>query len=268
MLTRILSGIVLAIITASSLVMGNWYLFGICFAISLIGMMELYRTIGVHKKLIAIMGYLSAIVYYICIYFKWEQYEMLVLVAALMIIMAIYVIAFPKYNTEDALMVFVGIVYVAVMLSYIYKIRILENGIYIVWLVFISSWGNDTCAYFIGVFFGKHKMAPKLSPKKSIEGAIGGVVGAAAIGVLYGYVVSGSLTIVKYPIITFAIASAAGALLAIVGDLAASAIKRNHDVKDYGKLIPGHGGILDRYDSVIFTAPVVYWVVKFIISLS
>jgi len=261
---RILSGIVLIILTVSSLWIGSWYLFGVCIFISLIGMMELYRILGIHKQLIGIIGYLFAIVYYICVYFNYQQYSLLILLAALMLIMTVYVISFPKYKIEDAVMVFFGICYVAVMLSYIYQTREIENGIYVVWIIFICSWGNDTFAYFTGVLLGKHKMAPKLSPKKTVEGAIGGVIGAAVLGAVYGYIVTGKLTIVTNTIFVFAVASATGALLSIVGDLAASAIKRDHEVKDYGKLIPGHGGILDRYDSVIFTAPVVFWVVYFL----
>ena len=116
-----------------------------------------------------------------------------------------------------------------------------------------------------GYFFGRHKMAPKLSPKKSVEGGIGGVVASAVIGGIYGFLVSPHMSgVIAYPVVTFAAASFIGAFFAIVGDLAASAIKRNHDVKDYGTLIPGHGGILDRFDSVIFTAPAVYWAVYLI----
>jgi len=264
LLQRILSGIVLIIITVSSLWVGSWYLFGVCIFISLVGMMELYRIVGVHKQLIGIIGYLTAIVYYVCIYLNYQQYSLLILLAALMLIMTVYVISFPKYKTEDAFMVFFGICYVAVMLSYIYQTRVIENGIYVVWIIFICSWGNDTFAYFTGVLFGKHKMAPKLSPKKTVEGAIGGVIGAAVLGAVFGYIVSGKLTEISNSVFVFAVASATGSLLSIVGDLAASAIKRNHEIKDYGKLIPGHGGILDRYDSVIFTAPVVFWVVYFL----
>lgn len=265
MKTRILSGIVLAIVTISSLLVGSYYLYGLCFAISLIGMMELYRVVGIHDKLIGIAGYLCAIIYYISVYFVQDRYTVVILVAAFMIIMSIYVVQFPKYNSEQAFLAYVGIIYVAVMLSYIYQTRELNNGQYIVWLIFICSWVSDTFAYFTGVLFGKHKMAPELSPKKTIEGAIGGIAGSAVIGALFGMVVADNMTDVAAPVITFAIASACGALLSIVGDLAASAIKRNHNVKDYGKLIPGHGGILDRYDSVIYTAPVVYWVVSFLI---
>ena len=100
------------------------------------------------------------------------------LVASCILMMSVYVFTFPKYKTEDVMWVFFSIVYVAVTLSYIYQVRMLQDGIYIVWLIFVSSWGNDTCAYFTGVFLGKHKMTPKLSPKKTYEGAIGGVVGA------------------------------------------------------------------------------------------
>jgi phosphatidate cytidylyltransferase len=198
--------------------------------------------------------------YYICISTGLEEYEMLVFALLVIAVMSAYVFLFPKYTTEQVMMTVFGIFYVAVMLSYIYMVRNMTDGIYLVWLIFVAAFGNDTCAYFVGVLFGKHKMSPKLSPKKSVEGAVGGVVGAAVIGMIYGFIVGKYLS-VPYPMITFGIASFIGAGLAIVGDLAASAIKRNHDVKDYGSLIPGHGGILDRFDSVIFTAPAVYWAV-------
>ena len=113
-------------------------------------------------------------------------------------------------------------------------------------------------AYCVGMLIGKHKMAPVLSPKKSVEGGIGGIVGAALIGVLY------ALAINKWGgagvgVAEFAIIGAAGGAISQIGDLAASAIKRNYNIKDYGKLIPGHGGILDRFDSVIITAPLIYF---------
>lgn len=267
MKTRIISGIVLAVVMISSLLCGGWYLYGLNLVISLIGMFELYRVIHMEKSGMAYVGYISCILYYICLSAGMEKYVMLVFVAFIMAVMTVYVLTFPKYNTDRVMMTLLGLFYVALMLSYIYKVRIMNDGIYIVWLIFIASWGNDTFAYFTGVFLGKHKMAPKLSPKKSIEGAIGGVAGAAILGGIYGYIVSGHMSeFFAYPVFTFAAASFIGALLAIVGDLAASAIKRNHNVKDYGTLIPGHGGIMDRFDSVIFTAPAVYWAV-FIINM-
>ena len=155
---------------------------------------------------------------------------------------------------------FFGVIYVAVMLSFIYLTRNLPDGKFLVWLIFLCSWGCDTCAYCVGMLIGKHKMAPVLSPKKSIEGAVGGVAGAALLGVIYATATHGKMA-------EYAVICAVGALISMVGDLAASAIKRNQNIKDYGKLIPGHGGILDRFDSVIITAPVIYYLAKMILGI-
>jgi phosphatidate cytidylyltransferase len=155
---------------------------------------------------------------------------------------------------------YVGVVYVAVMLSFVMLTRNLPNGKFLVWLIFLCSWGCDTCAYAVGMLIGKHKMAPVLSPKKSVEGAVGGVAGAVLLGIIYGAATKG-------PSAEYAVICGAGALISMVGDLAASAIKRNQGIKDYGKLIPGHGGILDRFDSVIFTAPVIYFLARLLLNL-
>ena len=180
----------------------------------------------------------------------------------LILVMAVYVFAFPKYVSEQVMTAYFGVFYVAIMLSYIYQTRLLKDGLFLVGLVFLCSWGCDTCAYCVGMLIGKHKMSPVLSPKKSVEGAVGGVVGAALLGAIYAAVVGSHLE-AENPVITYAIICAVGALISMVGDLAASAIKRNHNIKDYGTLIPGHGGIMDRFDSVIFTAPVIYYLSMF-----
>lgn len=260
MKVRVISGTILTIIMIAALILGGWVLFALTLGISLIGMYEIYKVVGLEKSLPAMFGYLSALLYYGTIAFNCEQFSTFAIVLGLMLIMGAYVFTFPKYKATDMIMLFFGIVYVAMMISYIYKVRIMEDGIFLVWLIFVSAWVNDTLAYFSGVLLGKHKMAPQLSPKKTIEGAVGGILGATAVGAIYGYIVGTNMSgELGNAIIVFAVASFAGALLAIVGDLAASAIKRNHDIKDYGKIIPGHGGILDRFDSVIFTAPAVYW---------
>ena len=139
----------------------------------------------------------------------------------------------------------------------------MPDGKYLVWLILLSSWGCDTFAYCAGKLFGKHKMTPKLSPKKTVEGAIGGVVGAAVLGFLYGTFFKNNMIQVINPGVISGAACAIAAVISMVGDLAASAIKRNHDIKDYGNLIPGHGGILDRFDSMIFTAPAIYFAIMF-----
>ena len=145
------------------------------------------------------------------------------------------------------------------MLSYVYQIRMLERGLYLAFLVFLCSWGCDTCAYCVGMLIGKHKMSPKLSPKKSVEGAIGGVAGAALLTALYCFIFRSQMNLTGTEIGILAVIAAVAGLISMVGDLTASAIKRFFDIKDYGHLIPGHGGIMDRFDSMIITAPIIYF---------
>ena len=161
---------------------------------------------------------------------------------------------------------FFGIFYVSIMLSFIYQTRMIENGAYIVWLIFLCSWGCDTCAYCVGVLLGKHKMAPILSPKKSVEGAIGGVCGAFLLTLLYSFIFRAQMGVSLKEMLILGLISAVGGLISMVGDLAASAIKRNYEIKDYGTLIPGHGGILDRFDSVIITAPIIYYLAVYLVA--
>lgn len=257
--TRLISGIILLAITITIVVFGGNILFAVLFAISLIGMMELYRITKVHKSFPGILGYTAGIIYYGLIYFHLQQFQMVLFIFFLMVLMFAYVFSFPKYTTEQIAVVFLGLFYVNIMLSYIYQVRMLEDGALVVWLIFIGAWGSDTCAYCVGMLFGKHKITPKLSPKKSLEGCIGGVVGAALLGMGYAAIIKGRLNGVENPLLVFAVIGAASSVIAQIGDLAASAIKRNYNIKDYGTLIPGHGGILDRFDSIIFTAPIVYY---------
>ena len=263
--TRLISGIVLVAVALLTICSGGWILYGTLTIVSLIGMFELYRAVKVQKQgenLLAVVGYLGVILHYILLSLGYSEYAMMNLIIVLIAMMFVYVFSYPKYHAEQVMAAFFGVVYVAVMLSFIYLTRSLPDGKFLVWLIFLCSWGCDTCAYCVGMLIGKHKMAPVLSPKKSVEGAVGGVVGAALLGAIYAAVVGSHLE-AENPVITYAIICAVGALISMVGDLAASAIKRNHNIKDYGTLIPGHGGIMDRFDSVIFTAPVIYYLSMF-----
>ena len=257
--TRLLSGILLVIIALATIITGGDVLFATILAISLIGMTEIYKILEVNKKLLGFVGYVAAIAYFGLIRFGLTEWVTMLTIAFLMVLLAVYVFAYPKYRSEHIMLAFFGLFYVAFMLSYVYQIRMLEQGAFLVWLVFLCSWGCDTCAYCVGMLIGKHKMAPVLSPKKSIEGAVGGVVGAALLGTLYALAINHFATGTDANVILYAAICAVGGLISQLGDLAASAIKRNHDIKDYGKLIPGHGGILDRFDSVIITAPIIFY---------
>lgn len=256
--TRLLSGIVLVIILIVTVGFGGNLLFAFLGIISLIGMSELYKVVDVHNKILGCVGYAAAVAYYGLLLTGHMEYVTMLAILFLVLVMAVYVFAYPIFRAEQVMTVFFGLFYVAMMLSYVYQTRMLPDGGVVVWLIFLSSWGCDTCAYCVGMLIGKHKMAPKLSPKKSVEGGIGGIVGAALLGILFALAMNQWGGAEANPL-HYAVICGVGGMISQVGDLAASAIKRNHDIKDYGRLIPGHGGILDRFDSVIFTAPVIYY---------
>jgi phosphatidate cytidylyltransferase len=145
--------------------------------------------------------------------------------------------------------------YVGVMLSQGVALRFLDFGFWWVLLAFLITFGNDTIAYFVGVTFGKHKIWPRLSPKKSWEGTVSGWIGAAVIAALFGYISPLALNLGVAALIGLF-----GAVLGFFGDLSISMVKRQVGVKDTGHFLPGHGGMLDRLDSLIFVVPFVYQV--------
>ncbi len=257
---RLLSGIVLVAIALLVIITGGYVLYFTMLALSLIAAGELYKATGVRGETVFgamdVAGYLGIVFYYLAILLLPESLHLMAIIAGCMLVMCIYVFRYPKFAAFQTFAAVFGILYCGVMLSFIYRTRMLpQEGRYLVWLIFLSAWGCDTCAYCVGSLIGKHKMAPILSPKKSVEGAIGGVIGAAALGAIYGLF----LRVPGYQIGIYALICGVGALISMVGDLVASAIKRNMEIKDYGKLIPGHGGVLDRFDSILFTAPVIYY---------
>lgn len=260
--TRLCSGIVLVALILYTVITGGNVLFGFNFIISMLAVYELYKVLDIEKSIPGLTGYVAMIAYYVLIFTDKTQYTFMLIIVFLICLLAEYVFMFPKYKTEQISNALMCMLYGGVLLSYIYLIRNGNNGAYTVWLIFLCSWASDTCAYVAGVAFGKHKMAPVLSPKKSVEGAVGGVIGAALLGAIYATIFSSHINLSVHPVIAFAIICAVGALISMVGDLAASAIKRNHDIKDYGKLIPGHGGIMDRFDSVIYVAPIIWMLLQ------
>ena len=271
-LERLLSSIVLVIVLAASMLLGGNILFLLCLFLAAAAYWEIIRATKVYEKNgklngMEMVGLLGVIGYYGVRFFAdTETYVMLAITLTIIGIMFVYVFSFPKYHANQVMAAVFAFIYAPIMLSYIYLTRNLEDGFYLVWLIFISSWICDTCAYLVGMLIGKHKMAPKLSPKKSIEGAIGGVIGAFLVGVLYGYILVHFQFLEQENIWLIGVIAGIGAVISQVGDLAASAIKRNFSIKDYGKLIPGHGGIMDRFDSVMFTAPMIYYLAVLLLN--
>jgi len=181
---------------------------------------------------------------------------------AIITILIMYLIAvvklYPRLTPLDAAITFAGTLYVGLIL-YFYLISTLSDGW--IWLVFMlaCTWASDTMAYLVGRKWGKHRIAPALSPGKTVEGAVGGVLGS---------ILAAAMVILFNPELSVAFVLVLGTLVGVaaqVGDLVESAIKRQAGIKDAGGLIPGHGGILDRFDSMLFTAPLVYYYVGQII---
>ena len=262
---RTMSSAILVAVALITLISGGYVLFATMLIVSLAGQFELYRVISVQGRLPGFAGYTATLGYYLLLLTGGRECSLLLMIGYLVVLMAVYVFLFPKYQAGEISHVYFGFFYVSVMMSYVYQLRELQNGLCLVFLVFISSWICDTCAYAVGVMMGKHKLAPKLSPNKSIEGSIGGIAGAVLLGALYGEIFRPYLAeAFENPAAGCAIVCGLGAVIAQIGDLAASGIKRNYKVKDYGHLIPGHGGIMDRFDSVIFVAPAIYYLVLLI----
>ena len=132
-----------------------------------------------------------------------------------------------------------------------------QNGKVLIWYLIFAAWGTDTFAYAVGRRFGKHKLT-SVSPKKSIEGSIGGTIGSVVVVLIFTYIIKNNINI-DLSYILVGITTCILSILSQIGDLAASSIKREMDVKDYGNLLPGHGGMLDRIDSLIFIAPFAYF---------
>lgn len=269
--TRLMSSAILVVLALVFILTGGCLLAAVLLFLALTAFRELMKACklaGKDRKPdgLEIIGYIGIVIYYLLMVFSGErEYLFLTLIAVLVAFMFLYVFSFPKYHASEIMSAFFCVAYAPVMLSFIYLVRELPYGIYTVWMIFISSWICDTCAYVVGMLFGKHKLAPVLSPKKSIEGAVGGIAGSAIVGALYAYFIVESVISEQRIIGVFILISAIGAVISQVGDLAASAIKRNHEIKDYGKLIPGHGGVMDRFDSVIFTAPMIYFLALLLI---
>ena len=263
MLTRFVSGIILLAIVVVSGVFGSWYFYVVAMVISLICLWEFYRMAGIDRRPVGIAGYVGAVLLWVLLALQLEEYLPAALIIGFFAVMGVYVFHFVHTEVTEAVYAFFGLFYVVFLLSFMYRIRMLDDGVFLLWLILLGSWGCDLSAYCVGIVFGKHKMAPDLSPKKTIEGAVGGVLGAAFLGAMYGALFGSNFVKIDYPVFACAAACAAAGLISMIGDLAASAFKRSHGIKDYSKILPGHGGLMDRFDSVIFVAPVVFYVVKF-----
>lgn len=244
----------------------NAFLWIIVSAIVIIALTELYSTLGYFKNNVplTIFGYAAGVAILLsCITFNFSgkitpQAWMLTLIAYLGVLMIYMVLTHGKTTFSDVSSSFVSTVYAALSLSHLILIRNLPEGYFLIWAPVIIAWLSDTMAYTFGMLFGKHKLIPAVSPKKTIEGAIGGVLGGIVFMVIFG-IICALFAAKSVNYLNVIILGGLGSVLSQFGDLAASCIKREYNIKDFGNLLPGHGGIVDRFDSVIVVAPFVYY---------
>ncbi|MGE5371324.1 MAG: phosphatidate cytidylyltransferase [Solirubrobacterales bacterium] len=178
------------------------------------------------------------------------------LMAALILTVLIMVFRYPKANIVDISVTWFAGIYLGLLTGYVWRLGNLDNHFTVITLALFLTWASDTGGYFAGSWFGRHKLAPSLSPNKTWEGFFGGFVLTILVAVLWSPFLPG------HSLGEFVILGVLAGILAPMGDLFASAVKRSFDVKDFGKLVPGHGGILDRFDSFILVAPMVYHFIK------
>lgn len=230
--------------------------------VAVIGLSEIYNATGILKRQnkLCVFSYLYWLAAYIITAFS-SNAGLVMTVLTILYAFALFMYMVFNHETCDFASIselFFQTAYVAVLFAHIILVRKLPFGKYIIWFIFITAWLSDTMAYAVGMRFGRNKLIPQISPKKTVEGALGGLLGSVLFNVIFGLVCAYGFKLnVKF--LALIILAIVAGIVSQLGDLTASCIKREHNIKDYSNLLPGHGGILDRFDSVLFVAPTVYY---------
>ena len=261
---RILSALLGFPLVVIMLIFGNKYVVDIFLsAIALLSMQEYFNAVSKDAKPVRWVGYLSCIIIALIHIVpenvseaKLNLIKLILLPTIMLILFAQVIITNMKTNFKDIAYTLFGMAYVVGFTLFVALIRGMDNGRILIWYAIIAAWGTDTFAYFIGKKFGKHKFS-SISPKKSLEGCIAGIIGAVVLAIIYTIAIN-SIYDMGYRYIYVFLATILLSIISQIGDFAASSIKRFVNVKDYSNLIPGHGGMLDRIDSLIFLAPFAY----------
>ena len=280
MKTRVITALVGIVVLVLVMLTFNTMVFNLVVAaVALIGMHEVYAALGFDRK--DWLLYAVQVPYTLLVMLSSYQKPRGAVMAAsfaLILFYCIYLVVrngTVSYQKVSGLLMFSGIIvfcfYSLIHLKVLLPVEQYSyDAIFFILLILCFAWGGDTCAYFAGRAFGKHKLCPKVSPKKTVEGAVGGVLGTMLFGVIITVAYSviadrteaftqSNIGVSMYLII--ALLGVVAAVLGIYGDLFASVVKRQCGIKDYGTIFPGHGGILDRFDSVMFIAPFVSMVI-------
>lgn len=269
-LVRVLSGIIGAVFLIVSILLPEYVLSALVAIVCLIAYCELFKAFKMeNNKLFLCLGLVASFVMNFLAYkggfSLFSKGFPLIITAFVMILFICAIIRNKKYNVLMVINSVFCLIYSTFFILHLLFIRQMENGIALLFIPLVGAWIPDTFAYFTGMLCGKHKLIPAVSPKKTVEGSIGGVVGSMLMFVLYGFIVSSFGYKTDYAILI--VLSVLCGIMSQFGDLSASLVKRHFDIKDFGNLMPGHGGIMDRFDSLIFIAPLCYYFLTFFMPI-
>lgn len=251
MKTRIISALIALPLLFIILLSGGIALYISAFLLSIVGLFEFYKVFSNKANPVFSVGYIATLFWYLGLYMTWPfPYFTFVIMALVFILLGLMV--FTALDESSVSTTLLGFFYVSFALSHIVMISNIDANFFI-WFPFVIAFITDTFAYFTGKLIGKTPLIPKVSPNKTVEGALGGIIGAVVFSFIYARL--------WYPEFQFyaIFLGFFGSMLSQLGDLIASKIKRIFGVKDYGKLMPGHGGVLDRFDGILITTPLVYY---------
>ncbi len=265
--TRLISAVVLiAILLVIVFFTPDWAFSLVVCALTFLIMSELTKVLRLETKpCIVITNYIFAAAYMVLGFLNLEIANTLLYLITMLFVMALMIIAIlnhEKVKFSDVCSSIFLVFYSVVFLMHLTFIRKLDSGIALLFMPIIGAYITDTGAYFTGMLMGKHKLIPAISPNKTVEGAVGGVIWTIVAFIIYGVIMTSMGHTVNYLLLT--VLAILCAVIAQFGDLSASVIKRNFSVKDFGHVIPGHGGFVDRVDSLMFVAPVVYYFITFL----
>ena len=266
MLTRIITAVISLALFIPVLFFSHTVILSIAMALlSVIAAYEMLGCLGIlHKYSISVPSLLICAAVPFLIRYVGMGFMLFFIVCFMLYLFFLTVLTQGGIRTEEASLAFMSITYIVTTFTSIVLLRDIKNGQYLYLLVFIGGWTTDTFAYFTGMLFGRNKLIPKISPKKTVEGAIGGIIFCILAFNVYGIIVS-NISHTRPDYLVLSIAGAVVSLIAQFGDLLCSAIKRNFDKKDFGTLFPGHGGVLDRFDSVMAIAPMLLMTAELLI---
>jgi len=264
-LQRWITGIILAAVLLAVIILGPVWLLSAAIVLFIIGGVWEYNSIVFGEGFVKekVESIIFAVLIPIAVYGGDYRLLAALITVMVMIVFIVFILGVREaaFDVNSVTKVIFGMLYIPLLTSHYILIRKLDNGIYWIILVLVIAIIGDTVAMYVGKAIGKRKLIPLVSPGKTVEGTIGLVVGATIAGTLFGYFFMSSIFWGHFLILGFV-----GSIIGQLGDLCESAIKRNYGRKDASSLLPGHGGLMDRMDSLIFVAPFVYYYKIFVIG--